>query len=51
MPEKPQYMARVIISKLDATGEKIETMVKAKDLEGLKTKLVGIVSLMDEGDL
>lgn len=51
MADKPQYMARVIISKLDTTGEKIETTVKAKDLEGLKNKVVGIVNLMDEGDL
>lgn len=50
-PEKPQYLAKLVITKLDASQESIETKVKAGSIEDLKRKINGVVGLMEEGDL
>lgn len=49
MPEKPQYLAEIKITRLDPSQERIETKVRANDLDGLKHKISTILGTMEEG--
>lgn len=51
MGDEVRYLAEIKVTRLDGTQERIETKVKAKDIEGLKRKVVGVMNLMEEGDL
>lgn len=51
LAENPQYLAKLIITRLDQSQESIETKVKGKSIEDVKRKVGGVLSLMEDGDL
>lgn len=46
-----RYLAKIQIYRLDATGEKVTTEIKAEGMENLKRKLSAVVDLMEDVDL